>query len=255
MLYKDVVEKLQLEYADLLKKALPYIDIDPKTLEIVDHGLSKGEADQDFLDCGLGISVRVIKSREGSPVGYTGKFLVWLPGQFMPEHRHKDIIAVPKNTDSEFLLNTRVARIENFIRDFSGIKGLDNENYNFFVPADDNVLLREEEMPSGCRLIYGKAETFDVIYGDGSFFLPGEETKDPKYPVPESQKEHVKHRNELYLKAGDGRKLHLDPNTPHSARAGPNGMVAIEYSLPSRDEADIFTHPCIKRETEVKKRN
>lgn len=255
MLYKDVVEKLQLKYADILKKALPKIYIDPESLEVVDHGLSKGENEQDFLDCGLGISVRVISTRSGTPVGYTGKFLIWLPNQFMPEHRHKDIIAVPKSVeDPESIFGIKVEKIEKAVKNFSGIKGFDNEKYNFIVPVGDRIVLKKENIPEGYILMPGKAETFDIIYGDGSFFLPGEETKSPKYSIPESQKVHVKHRNELYIKAGDGKQIHLDPNTPHSARAGPDGMVAIEYSLPSRDEADIFTDPRIQRETEIKER-
>ena len=256
MLYKDVVESLQRKYATLFRKAIPNLNIDADSIEIADHGLSNGEADQNFLDCGLGLSVREIYKRDtgNTQVGFTGKLLGWLPGQFMPEHRHRDIIAVPKSRGLDLKKPTglNVVRLEDVVADFSGLVGLDNDAYIFFTLADDGVNIPSSNLPADSILIPGKAETFDIIYGDGSFFSSGNETISPRYGIPKSQKPYVSHRRELYL--GAGQQLKLPPNTPHSARAGSRGMVAIEYTMPSRHEADIFTHPRIKRKPEIQKR-
>jgi|SRR3989344_534348 len=254
MLYKDTLTKLQKNYLEILNKALPGLKVDPLTIEVVDHGLANGEADDTFLHCGLGISVRQIYIRPESAIGYTGKILIWLPGQFMPEHRHRDIIAVPKEMMKNLHLPFKFINMRDVVNDFNGVKGYDSDKYEFVVPTEDSVLINFKDIPAGCELIPGKAESFDVIYGDGSYFMPGEKTENPKYSVPDSQKEHVKNRHEYYMSPEKGVLLRIPPNTPHSARAGPKGMVAIEYSMPSRDEADIFTHPEIKRATEIRER-
>ena len=254
MLYKDVVIELQEKYAALFRKAVPHLNINPSLIEIADHGLSNGDAGQDFLDCGLGLLVREIYKRDigNTLVGFTGKLLAWLPGQFMPEHRHRDILAVPKKADlGKF--NARFVRLESLVSDFSGLVGFDNDAYNFFTYAEDGLTFDNLNLPHGFIIIPGKAETFDIIYGDGSFFSSGKETENPQYHVPVSQMPYIRNGHEIYLTAGQ--QLHLPPNTPHSARAGPNGMVAIEYSMPSRDEADIFTDPRIKRKIEIKERS
>lgn len=255
MLYRDVAESLQRKYAELFRRAIPNLVIDPRIIEIVDHGLSDGDADQNFLDCGLGISVREIYDRpiETTRVGFTGKLLGWLPGQFMPEHRHRDLLAVPKGEDLGELCN-KLVRLESLVSGFSGLAGFDNLKYDFFTQESDGVTIDfySSWLPRGSIIIPGKAETFDIIYGDGSFFSSGNETISPRYGIPKSQKPYVSHRRELYL--GAGQQLKLPPNTPHSARAGSRGMVAIEYSMPSRDEADIFTDPRIKRKTEIMER-
>ena len=256
MLYRDVVQRLQRHYLELFRRAIPNLRINPDSIEIIDHGLSTGEFSQDFLDCGLGISVRELYKREiaSTQVGYTGKLLAWLPGQFMPEHRHRDILALPRDKYGNLaeFPDSRIVRLENLVADFSGLVGFDNKNHVFFTQAEDILTLDVPRLPKDSVIIPGKAETFDIIYGEGSFFLSGSETNSPRYDIPESQKSYVKNRNEHYLKAGQ--QLRLPPNTPHAARASPNGMVAIEYSMPSRDEADIFTDTRIKRKTEIRDR-
>jgi len=254
MLYKDTLIELQKKYLTVLNKALPGLKVEHSTIEVVDHGLANGEADDAFLNCGLGISVRQIYIRPESAIGYTGKILIWLPGQFMPEHRHRDIIAVPKEMLKSLNLPFKFVNMSEVVNDFNGVKGYDSKKYEFVVPTEDSILINFKDIPKDCVLIPGKAESFDVIYGDGSYFMPGEATEKPKYNIPESQKKHVKNRHENYMCPEKGVLLRIPPNTPHSARAGPKGMVAIEYSMPSRDEADIFTHPEIKRATEIRDR-
>ncbi len=264
MLYKDVAEKLQEEYSKLFKAAIPGLIIDPKLIELSDHGISNGEFDREFIDGGLGICVRELYKRnvDNTQVGYTGKLLGWFPDQFLPEHRHRDILAVPNknHTDTRFLKSKsfdkfmkhqlrNFIRLENLVQNFSGLVGFENRDYDFFTLKEDGERIEDGIVPKGSILIPGKAETFDIIYGDGSFFLPGEETKCPRYSIPKSQYQYVENKHEIYLKASE--QLKLPPNTPHSARAGPRGMVAIEYSMPSRDEADIFTDPRIKRKVEI----
>ncbi len=253
MLYKDVLKKLQKDYLDLFRMAIPNLNIDVDSIEIADHGLSNGEARQEFLNCGLGLSAREIYRRDigNTQVGFTGKLLGWLPGQFMPEHRHRDIIALPRGRSSEGLTKQGIIRLEELVAGFSGLVGFDSEKYDFFTLSEDSVDINFK-LHKDAIIIPGKAETFDIIYGDGSFFLSGKATRNPRYKIPKSQIQYVKNRHETYLRAGQ--QLRLQPNTPHSARAGPRGMVAIEYSMPSRDEADIFTDTRIKRKTEIRER-
>jgi D-lyxose ketol-isomerase len=48
-----------------------------------------------------------------------------------------------------------------------------------------------------------------------------------------------------------GEQFTIPPNTLHSFRAGPEGVVVSEFSSTSRDELDVFTDPAIRRSTVV----
>ncbi|MFC1753835.1 hypothetical protein ACFL96_10670, partial [Thermoproteota archaeon] len=84
-------KKAKQAYRKLYNKAFPYAgDIDLQRIEIASFNLS------DFKKVGLGLEVEVIHSADEG--GHTGKVLMNLPGQLMPEHQHVDIIVLPKNS-------------------------------------------------------------------------------------------------------------------------------------------------------------
>ena len=146
MLYKDTLIELQKKYLTVLNKALPGLKVEHSTIEVVDHGLANGEADDAFLNCGLGISVRQIYIRPESAIGYTGKILIWLPGQFMPEHRHRDIIAVPKEMLKSLNLPFKFVNMSEVVNDFNGVKGYDSKKYEFVVPTEDSILINFKDI-------------------------------------------------------------------------------------------------------------
>lgn len=91
----------------------------------------------------------------------------------------------------------------------------------------------------------GKEETFRCRYGTVYLYVEGEPAaKDVKPPkgVYTVFSEVVLHAGEQYT---------IWPNTLHWFRAGEEGAVISEFSTTSRDEADVFTDPQIKRIPEV----
>ena len=56
---------------------------------------------------------------------------------------------------------------------------------------------------------------------------------------------HVDGHDELVLRSGD--QYTIPPDTLHWFRGGDEGAVVSEFSTQSRDEADVFTDPRIKR--------
>jgi D-lyxose ketol-isomerase len=56
---------------------------------------------------------------------------------------------------------------------------------------------------------------------------------------------HVEGEDEIVL--GPGEQYTIEPDTPHSFEAGPEGAVISEFSTRSRDELDVFSDPQIVR--------
>jgi D-lyxose ketol-isomerase len=239
MLYRDVATQLREEYLVLLKKSqFPIHGLTLEEIEVADFGLARGEKGG-FYETGLGLITLVNKAE-------CGKVLMFLPGQFLPEHRHQGVIALPAASpvpQGWVELSAIVA----------GFEGLDEfpAGTRYIVPKDPEARQFDSPVPEG-TLIPGKQEYFHILYGTGSLFLPGAPTSPPTYPPPTSRAAYVKARREVRLSPGVG--CHLDANTAHSVVAGPEGLVLLEFSLTSRDPLDVYTDPDVRRITEIRER-
>ncbi|HYE06748.1 MAG TPA: D-lyxose/D-mannose family sugar isomerase [Planctomycetota bacterium] len=96
----------------------------------------------------------------------------------------------------------------------------------------------------------GKEETFRVRQGEVRLYLPGHKKDSGEREaalkfVPADKQGTVTMFRCVHLKPGD--QYTLKPNTPHWFVAGADGAVVSEFSTKSRDEADVFTDPAIKR--------
>jgi len=95
----------------------------------------------------------------------------------------------------------------------------------------------------------GKEETFRCRWGTIYLYVPGPRAELPFATAPTGHEAYYTVWHEVVLKPGD--QYTLVPNTLHWFQAGPEGAIVSEFSTKSRDEADIFTDPAIKRETQV----
>ncbi|HSK67682.1 MAG TPA: D-lyxose/D-mannose family sugar isomerase [Candidatus Limnocylindria bacterium] len=95
----------------------------------------------------------------------------------------------------------------------------------------------------------GKEETFRCRWGSVSLFVPGEPAASPACRPPEGDEAHYTVFHEIRLAPGE--QYTLSPDTLHWFQGGPQGAVVSEFSTTSRDEADVFTDPRIKRLPEV----
>ena len=96
----------------------------------------------------------------------------------------------------------------------------------------------------------GKEETFRCRAGEVHLFVPGhkQDSSEKEFAlrlVPADKHNTVTMFKRIHLTPGD--QYTLKPNTPHWFVAGPQGAVVSEFSTRSRDEADIFTDPEIRR--------
>ena len=91
----------------------------------------------------------------------------------------------------------------------------------------------------------GKRETFRVRQGIVWLYVEGRESATIHARVPERSGSHytVLHEIELH----PGQKYTIEPNTKHWFQAGDAGAIISEFSSTSRDEADVFTDPNIRR--------
>ncbi|MBC8107752.1 MAG: D-lyxose/D-mannose family sugar isomerase [Anaerolineae bacterium] len=95
----------------------------------------------------------------------------------------------------------------------------------------------------------GKRETFRVrqgvvwLYVEGPTNAAGSATIRAR--IPEQSKSHytVFHEIELH----PGQQYTIEPNARHWFQAGDTGAIISEFSSTSRDEADMFTDPSIRR--------
>ncbi|WP_094546273.1 D-lyxose/D-mannose family sugar isomerase [Petroclostridium xylanilyticum] len=91
----------------------------------------------------------------------------------------------------------------------------------------------------------GKEETFRCRWGKVYLYVEGEPTSNPTAKPPKGREHTYTVWHEIVLNPGE--QYTLKPNTLHWFQAGQEGAVVSEFSTKSRDEADIFTDPDIKR--------
>lgn len=91
----------------------------------------------------------------------------------------------------------------------------------------------------------GKEETFRCRWGRVYLYVPGSPTMSPSAKAPSGHEAYYTVWHEVVLNPGD--QYTLKPDTLHWFQAGPEGAIVSEFSTKSRDEADVFTDPAIKR--------
>jgi len=91
----------------------------------------------------------------------------------------------------------------------------------------------------------GKMETFRCRWGKVWIYSEGESTSSPKARIPEGSESYYTALHEVELNPGE--QYTIPSDTLHWFQAGPEGVIVSEFSTTSRDEADIFTDPRIKR--------
>ncbi len=95
----------------------------------------------------------------------------------------------------------------------------------------------------------GKEETFRCRWGQVYLYISGEPAPYPKAKPPKGREGTYTVWHEVVLRPGE--QYTLVPNSLHWFQAGDEGAVVSEFSTRSRDEADIFTDPQIRRAPEV----
>ncbi|MGD0112804.1 MAG: D-lyxose/D-mannose family sugar isomerase [Armatimonadota bacterium] len=91
----------------------------------------------------------------------------------------------------------------------------------------------------------GKMETFRCRSGTVWLYVAGASTPQPKARVPEGSEKHYTVFHEVELNPGE--QYTIPPDTLHWFQGGDKGAIVSEFSSTSRDEADFFTDPRIKR--------
>jgi D-lyxose ketol-isomerase len=247
MLNEKKYQAFQEKYFQLVKKCLPMPEERKKHIELVDFGLSDPTGNT-FEKIGLGVEVLVNKILPQG--GYCGKVLLWLPGQFMPEHRHQTVYILSKKVG----IPCGLVKIKERVKDFKPLSTYSEEEYNYLVQIDEkaeiNSLLPFLKEDGEIRI--GKTETFWCLYGSAWLFIPpgeGEEVSAPDQlaRVPSEQHQYITPSHQIHLTPYQ--LCTIPTNTPHSIVAGEEGFIAVEFSTPSWDAADVFTDPQIRRET------
>jgi len=95
----------------------------------------------------------------------------------------------------------------------------------------------------------GKMETFRCRAGEVYLYVEGPRSEMLHCIVPAGSEEHYTVFHEVVLRPGE--QYTIPPNTRHWFQAGPAGAIITEMSSTSRDEADIFIDPRIKRIPEI----
>ncbi|HBQ64948.1 MAG TPA: D-lyxose/D-mannose family sugar isomerase [Clostridiales bacterium] len=91
----------------------------------------------------------------------------------------------------------------------------------------------------------GKEETFRCRWGLVYLYVEGPPTAQPMARPPIGREACYTVWHEVVLRPG--MQYTLAPDTRHWFQGGPEGAVVSEFSTRSRDEADIFTDPEIRR--------
>ena len=97
---------------------------------------------------------------------------------------------------------------------------------------------------SGATIDPGKRETFRCRTGEVYLYVEGDPTPEPR-ATPPGDDAHYTVRHEIVLRPGDQHTI--EPGVWHWFQAGDAGAIVSEFSTTSRDEADIFTDPAIRR--------
>lgn len=95
----------------------------------------------------------------------------------------------------------------------------------------------------------GKRETFRCRAGKVWLYVDGPAASSIKARPPKGSEDHYKVRHEVELLPG--MQYTIEPGIRHWFQAGDEGAIISEFSSTSRDEADIFTDPRIKRIPEI----
>lgn len=98
----------------------------------------------------------------------------------------------------------------------------------------------------------GKEETFRCRWGEVYLYVEGEpiERSLAKAVPPAGREVSYTVWHEIVLRPGEQHTIY--PETRHWFQAGDEGAVVSEFSTRSRDEADIFTDPEIRRLPDTK---
>lgn len=94
----------------------------------------------------------------------------------------------------------------------------------------------------------GKEEVIRGIWGDLTFYIPGEDNMKEGFIVEGKEKCYTM-RHEIAIGPGD--QLVLPPGTKHWFQAGKRGAVMYSFSTKVTDLLDQFTDPNIVRETKI----
>lgn len=253
------------EYKTLYSKK--FEEIDKTRIEVATFGISN--TPNEIRRIGLGL-ITIVNHKievQKTDIGHTGKILLSLPEQFMPEHKHVDILIMPK----DILSVGGYTRIEENVKNFKGIKKYDEsgkpqedsngqeiyryhkDDYKIFE-SNIKSQLTDDQKQKMIHYIEGKSETFKMVYGGGVLFSDDAIILNETLPIPKEMENAVKKilsnqtittKNAIYL--NEGSEILLPKNTKHSFLGGPQGAVFIEFSTPSLDEADVFTDKRIIR--------
>jgi len=90
----------------------------------------------------------------------------------------------------------------------------------------------------------GKEETFRVLWGQVSLFVPGEPTPGALERIPGGRGDSFTSRHEVVLKRAEQRTA--PRGEKHWLAAGPEGAVALEISSAVRDSYDQLTDPSLQ---------
>ena len=119
--------------------------------------------------------------------------------------------------------------------------------------AKELVMFPGQTCPEHCHPdvdgVPGKRETFRCRRGLVWLYVPGEPAENLKATVPAGSEDCYTVFREIVLKPGD--QYTLEADTLHWFQAGPEGAIVSEFSSTSRDEADVFTDPRIRRVAEA----
>lgn len=224
----------------------------------------------EFQRVGLGLETVVIyRAPDGS--GHTGKVLMNLPGQLLPEHGHVDTFVLERDApipDGFVRLAERINAFDGVIQYRSDgtpamVNGVPEYAYRdaeyTIVQAEDGQDTLPETHPGMVAVYPGKSETFKAIYGDGILFSDTAEVlyapkgtdcdRIPYRLIPMVEKTRAEQcittKRTVYMTKG--MNVLLGKNTRHAFLGGENGCVYLEFSTPSMDEADRFTDPRVIR--------
>lgn len=214
------------------------------------------------------VNFRAAVKDPNDPSGHTGKTLINLPWQFLPEHRHVDLVVLEKGA-----VIPEGWSSADTIPGFEGVleynpdgtptgKILYAKNGYTIAVADSD----QSKKPEGAVAYFpGKSETFNfisgsaILFGDKARMTDVGKVRGKLTEVPAELREMAeKFKREHGITAPDmmyaeaGAEVLLEKNTLHSLLALNDGVVYEEYSTPSRDEADLFTDRRIVRQPPAK---
>ena len=232
-------------------------NIPPEKIEMATFGLYETDDFEAFVRAGMPALLleTVVNYRAGAhdpndPSGHTGKTLINLPWQLLPEHRHVDLVVLENGTPIPDDYTDA-----GLIPGFTGVleynpdgtaTGRTMYSINDYTIA---VAKSHESRPPENRVAYfpGKSETFKftkgsaIVFGDKSRMTEVSKTKGFITEVPpELQETAERYKKQAGITAKDmmyvraGAEVLLEKNTLHALIALDEGVVYEECSTPSR---------------------